>query len=94
MTDEDLADLVKRTLFDVAPDLEGEQIDPDLSFSDQFEIDSMDFLNFVIGLHKATGLEIPETDHKQLTNMNGCIAYLREHGQHIRPLAADRQVGA
>ena len=50
MTDAELMDLVKRTLFSVAPDLEGETVDPDRTFRDQFEIDSMDFLNFVIGL--------------------------------------------
>jgi acyl carrier protein len=79
MTDAELMDLVKRTLFSVAPDLEGETIDPDRSFRDQFEIDSMDFLNFVIGLNKATGVEIPEADYPQLQNPAGAVDYLRTH---------------
>jgi acyl carrier protein len=72
-------DLVKRTLFTVAPDLEGETIDPEQSFRKQFEIDSMDFLNFIIGLSKLTGLEIPETDYPQLQTPNDVVQYLRSH---------------
>ena len=36
--------IVKDALFSVAPDLEGEEIVPDETFRDQFEIDSIDFL--------------------------------------------------
>lgn len=77
MTDLELSELVKRALFEVAPDLEDEIIDPEMAFRDQFEFDSMDFLNFVIGLHQATGEEIPEADYLQLTSLNDCVAYLR-----------------
>ena len=76
MTDADIADLVRRTLFEVAPDLEGEEIEPDTPFRDQFEIDSMDFLNFVTGLAVATGVEVPEADYPRLQSLNDCVAYL------------------
>lgn len=59
------------------PDLEDEIIDPETAFRDQFEFDSMDFLNFVIGLHQASGEEIPEADYPQLTSLNDCVSYLR-----------------
>jgi acyl carrier protein len=79
MTDKEITELVKRTLYSVAPDIEGEDIAPDETFADQFEIDSMDFLNFIIGLHKATSVEIPETDYPKLATLTGTIAYLRSH---------------
>jgi acyl carrier protein len=79
MTDTELMDFVKRTLFSVAPDLEGETVDPDRTFHDQFEIDSMDFLNFVIGLNKQTGLEIPEAEYPKLQTASGVVDYLRTH---------------
>jgi acyl carrier protein len=79
MTDADLMDIVKQTLFAVAPDLEGETVEPEATFRDQFEIDSLDFLNFVIGLNKRTGLEIPEVDYPQLQTPAGTVAYLRTH---------------
>jgi acyl carrier protein len=77
MTNIKLEELVKRTLLDVAPDLEGEEIAPDETFADQFEIDSMDFLNFIIGLHKATGVEIPEVDYPELTTLASATGYLQ-----------------
>lgn len=77
MTDAELAELVTRALCDVAPDLEGETIDPIRSFRDQFEIDSMDFLNFVVRLHKATGVDIPEQDYPKVQNLADIVAYLR-----------------
>jgi acyl carrier protein len=78
MTEAELTELVKRKLYEIAPDIEGEEIVPDEPFADQFEIDSMDLLNFVIALHKATGLEIPEADHGRLVTMAGAVAYLQE----------------
>ena len=69
--------IVKDALLSVAPDLEGEEIVPDETFRDQFEIDSIDFLNYVIGLSKATGLDIPEVDYSELESLQGAVAYLR-----------------
>ena len=79
MTDVELLELVKRTLFAVAPDLEGERIDADQTWREQLEIDSMDFLNFVIGLNKQTGIEIPEADYPKLQTPSQVVAYLRDH---------------
>jgi len=79
MTDAELMDIVKETLFSVAPDLEGESVQPEATFRDQFEIDSMDFLNFVIGLNKRTGIEIPEADYPKLQTPTDTVVYLRTH---------------
>ena len=38
MTNDELTELVKRALLDVAPDLEGEEFAPDETLADQFEI--------------------------------------------------------
>ena len=78
MTEKEIIDLVQRTLFAIAPEFEGEPIEQDTAFRDQFEIDSMDFLNFIIALHKATGINIPEADYPLLETLNGCIAYIQK----------------
>lgn len=78
MTSEALADLVKQSLFDVAPDLAGEEIDSDIRFNEQFEFDSMDFLNFLAALHRKTGLELPEKDYQRLTTLGSAVDYLAE----------------
>ena len=77
MTDAELAELVKSTLINVAPDLEGETFAADIGFREQFEVDSMDMLNFIIALHKATGIDIPERDYVKLETLSGCVAYLK-----------------
>lgn len=78
MTTKDLGQLVKTALYAVAPDIEGEPMDPRVPFNQQFEFDSMDFLNFVIGLSKATGLALPEKDYPRLTTVDSATAYLAE----------------
>jgi acyl carrier protein len=78
MTQDELIELVKRTLYEVAPDLEAEPLDPKRRFNEQFEIDSMDFLKFVAGLHQATGLDLPEKDYPRLASVELTVAYLSE----------------
>lgn len=80
MTDAELAQLVKSALLKVAPDLEGEEIAAEKRLRDQFEVDSMDLLNFVIELHRATGIEIPERDYPKLETLAGCVRYLKAKG--------------
>ena len=36
----------------------------------------MDFLNFVIALHRRFGVEIPEADYPKLATLDGCVDYL------------------
>jgi acyl carrier protein len=58
-------------------DLEGETTDPGKPFRVQVEIDSMDLLNFVIPLHEAVDIEIPEKDYPKVQSLAGTVAYLR-----------------
>ena len=76
MSREEIADLVRGALTSVAPESENQPIEPEADFRDQMDLDSMDFLNFVIALHDATGADIPEKDYPQLASLNGCIEYL------------------
>ena len=76
MTAAKYEELIKKALYQVAPDIEGLDIEPDVTFRDQFEIDSMDNLNFIIALSKATNLDIPEADYSQLQTFSGCQRYL------------------
>jgi len=78
MNQDQLVELVKRTLYEVAPDLEAEPLDPKRSFNEQFEFDSMDFLKFITGLHQATGLALPEKDYPRLASLELAVAYLSE----------------
>ena len=76
MTPDDIRAAVLRALGGVAPEADLEHLKPDVSFREQLDIDSMDFLNFVIALHKEFRTEIPEKDYPKLATLDGCVAYL------------------
>jgi acyl carrier protein len=68
--------VVLRVLSGIAPEVEIDAIDPNRDLRDQMDIDSVDFLNFVIGLHKDLGVEIPDADISKLASLNKCVDYL------------------
>lgn len=75
MTD-DLRATIVRVLGDVAPEADLASLKPDVAFREQLDLDSMDLLNFVVGLHGALGVEIPEADYPKLTTLDACVGYL------------------
>ena len=76
MTESEIRQIVRQVLSNVAPEVDLESIDAGKDLREQIDIDSVDFLNFVIGLHKELGVEIPDADLPKLTTLNGCAAYL------------------
>lgn len=76
MTAGELRATVLRVLGEIAPEADPAEIKPDVSFRSQIDLDSMDVLNFVIALHEALGVEIPEADYPRLATLDGCVAYL------------------
>lgn len=85
MTDDSLRSLVLDVLKQVAPEADVNHLDPARSFREQIGIDSVDFLNFVIGLEARLGRRIAELDYPQLSSLNGCLAYLRAADAGARP---------
>lgn len=75
-TAEAVKGLVLRVLGEIAPEADLSALNPDRSFRDQLDLDSMDFLNFVITLHKELHVEIPEADYPKYASLNGCIEQL------------------
>ncbi len=71
-----LAQQILDTLTAVAPDVDPGALVSDVAFRDQFEIDSVDFLNFVLALEKRLDRRIPETDFPKLSSLKGCLEYL------------------
>jgi acyl carrier protein len=76
MTNDEIRASVLEVLARIAPELDPAELAPDANLRDQLDVDSMDFLNFVIGLHKAFGVEVPEADYRKLFTLDGCVNYL------------------
>ena len=51
---------------------------PDEDVREALDIDSFDFLNFLIGLNEALGVEIPEADYGKLVSLNDITTYLAD----------------
>jgi len=73
---DEIRQTVLRLLGEIAPETDLTALKPGVSFRDQLDIDSMDFLNFVIMIHKTFGLEIPEADYPKYGTLNGCVEQL------------------
>jgi acyl carrier protein len=67
---------VLRILGEIAPEADTTSLRPDVSFRDQLDLDSMDFLNFVVALHTEFHIEIPESDYPKYMTLNGCLTQL------------------
>ncbi len=78
MTDEEIRSTVLRLLSDIAPEADLASIKPNVNIRDQLDIDSMDFLNFVIAVDKELHVDIPERDYPKLATLDACMAYLAE----------------
>jgi len=72
----EIEQLTLEVLRTIAPDADLLAIDPATSFRDQFEIDSVDYLNFVLALERRLGIRIPELDYPRLSSLQGCVRYL------------------
>ena len=73
----DIRATVERVLGRIAPEADLDALDPAEPLRDQLDIDSFDFLRFMIGLHEALGVDIPETDYPQMETLDSILSYLR-----------------
>lgn len=76
MTETELRERLLAILGGIAPEAREIDLDPEQSFRDQLDIDSMDFLNFVTAVHKQLGVPIPELDYPRLASLNGAVHYV------------------
>lgn len=78
MNRSEIEQTVRRALADAAPEVDAAGIDPDRSFRDQFDLDSMDYLSLMMDLNDKLGTPIPEVDYPRLSSLSGCVQYLEE----------------
>ena len=76
MTPEEIKKTVIDALTRIAPELDPASIEATPSFRDQLDLDSMDFLNFVLALHDRLVIDIPETDYSRLYSLDSALSYL------------------
>ena len=76
MTSEEIREAVLSILSDIAPDEDLSDLKNDVSFREQLELDSMDFLDIVMELRKRYRVQVPEGDYVELRSMESTVTYL------------------
>ncbi len=66
----ELRPLVFAELRKIAPELEEGDVAPEKLLRDQVDLDSMDWLNFLIAVHQRFGVEIAEADYARLDTLD------------------------
>ena len=76
MTRDEIRSTLLGCLVAVAPEIEGEEIEDDADLRDELDLDSMDVLRWVQGIHKALGVEISEEDYGQIASLEDAVSYV------------------
>ena len=76
MLEADIKTAIFTGLRQIAPESDPASLDLNQNLRETLEIDSFDFLNFLIGLNEKLGVEIPENDYGKLTTLGGMLRYL------------------
>ena len=67
---------IAEVLATIAPEVDLATIDAAAPLRDQIDLDSMDFLNLIVGLHERLHVDIPEADYARLVTLDDLVSYL------------------
>ncbi|NIP60871.1 MAG: acyl carrier protein [Gemmatimonadetes bacterium] len=76
MNETELRERVIGVLRRIAPEVDPSSVDSGESLRRQADLDSVDVMNFVVGLHEELGVDVPETDYAELETLDGAVSYL------------------
>jgi acyl carrier protein len=72
-------DELRKVLLDclshIAPETDVAALRPEERLRDQVDLDSVDWMNFLVGVHAALGIDIPDADAARLTTLDQLIDY-------------------
>ena len=76
MSEDEIKTAIFAGLRKIAPESDPSKLRPGDKVRETLDIDSFDFLNFLIGLHEKLHVEIPEADYGKLTTLADMVSYL------------------
>lgn len=74
MSAEEIRKVVLAELRRIAPEVE--DVQPAKPLREQVDLDSMDWLNFLVALNERLKIEIPEADYRKLGTLEQIVDYL------------------
>ncbi|MDP2810667.1 MAG: phosphopantetheine-binding protein [Rhodocyclaceae bacterium] len=78
MNEAEIRTVALATLLSIAPEVEADELRGDRPLRSQVDLDSMDWLNFLLGLHEKLKVDIPEADYARLITLDDVVAYLQK----------------
>jgi acyl carrier protein len=76
MTEIEILAVLRDELQRLAPEIDFDTVDRTRPIQQEFDIDSMDFLNYVTAIHERLGVNVPESDYGKVATISGALAYL------------------
>jgi acyl carrier protein len=76
MNANDIQALAASVLAGIAPEADLASVGENEDLREALDLDSMDFLNFIIGLSQGSGINIPESKYPKLFTLAGMHRYL------------------
>ena len=73
MDREQLRSALLQCLGDVAPEVDTAALAPAQPLRRQVDLDSADWLNFLVAVHQATGIEIPDAEAARLDTLDKLV---------------------
>jgi acyl carrier protein len=61
----------------IAPEMEAGSMAPDQPLRQLVDLDSMDWLTFLVSVHEHFGVTIPEADYARLVTLDDMVNYLQ-----------------
>jgi acyl carrier protein len=59
----------------IAPEVDVAALRPEQRLRDQVDLDSVDWMNFLIAVHATLGIDIPDADAARLTTLDQLLDY-------------------
>lgn len=76
MNPQNIRNVVIEALRSVAPESDPTSLADSARLRDELDLDSMDFLNFIVAIHESLQIDIPEADYARVQTLGGAVSYL------------------
>ncbi|HEY7469089.1 MAG TPA: acyl carrier protein [Acidimicrobiia bacterium] len=81
MNREQAREIIFDVLGEIAPEVDRSTVEDSLDLTEQLDLDSMDYLNWMLGINAETGIDIPQRDVSVFLTIDGAVGYLVSHSQ-------------
>ncbi len=75
MTPDEIRTRLLLALTEVAPEVDASAIEPARLLRQQVDLDSADWLNFLVAVHEHLGVDIPDADAAKLSTLDKLVQY-------------------